>query len=105
MGVKAVMYGLLLETEDHKKQLKEGIEKMGFKAPRVLGQWKTLPGQGGEGGRNDVLVEFDDNDIPRLAVNSLHLCGGFSWHDDYIENNREIIPTEAFELMRDKIHE
>jgi len=98
---KIVMSGLLLDTADHYKQLEEGFKNMGFAPPKVIGQFKTLPGQGGPGGRNDVVLAVDSKDVPKLAISPFHLSGGFSWAEDYLANNAKIIPPEARKLFQE----
>jgi len=93
--VKAVMYGLICDTEEHKQQLYDGFKEMGLHAPKIYGTFKTLAGEGGEGGRSDVVVGFHPADIGKLAVHPMHLSGGFSWHDDYWDNHSKLIPEYA----------
>jgi hypothetical protein len=103
MGTCAVCMGLLVDSEENKKQLKEGFESMGFTAPRIIHYFNTLPtpGEPDTGGRSDVIVEFADEDIGRLACHPLHLGPDrlFSWADDYLNNNRDIIPQESLEVL------
>ena len=106
-GAKAVMMGLDISTPEYRKQLLDMIKDVG--APhgiKILGDFKTLAGQGGDGGRSDVVVMFDSRDIGRLAVSPMHLSGGFSWIDDYAHNNGDLIPADAKHLFSDtKIEE
>ena len=98
--VKAVFKGLIMETEEHALQLHDGFKELGFHAPVVLGTFKTTSGGvEGEGGRSEVVMLFHNDDVMRLAVHPMHLSGGFSWHDDYLNNNRAIIPAEGFALL------
>ena len=91
------MPGLLCETEEHKKQILEGFKEEFGVEVEVLGNYLTLPGHNGEGGRSDVVVEIPDNIIGRAAVHWWHLSGLFRWYDDYLEYNRDIVPPEALE--------
>ena len=100
--VKAVMKGLLVESEEHKQQIYEGFKEMGFHKPIIYGSFKTLAGHGGEGGRSDVVVGFHDKDIGRLAVHPMHLSGDFSWADDYVANNHDLIPPAALRKYFDE---
>lgn len=94
-GAKAVMTGLNVSTDKFKRQLKDGIKEFAPHGIKIIGSFKTLPGRGGPGGRNDVVIVFDSRDTGRLAVSPFHLGGGFSWIDDYYSNNQEIIPQDA----------
>jgi len=102
-GAKIVLTGLLLDTDEHKKSLAEGMSEMGFGVPKVIGQFKTLAGQGGDGGRNDVVIEIEDDYVSKYATSAMHLSGGGSWADDYITNNKDIIPPEAMQYFKDII--
>ncbi len=92
---KAVFPALLIETPEHKQQLMDGFKKLGFHPPKIFGTFKTLPGKGGEGGRSDVVIGIDNRDVPRFAVSPLRFGQRISWHDDYLVNNRTIIPEQA----------
>ena len=100
--VKIVMYGLLVETKEHEKQLEEGFEEMGLKKPILIGSYRTLPGEGGEGGRSDVILLVHNDDVGQLALHPLHLNGGFSWSDDYFANHKGIIPTEMLKHFKEE---
>jgi len=105
MSTRAVMIGLLVESDEDKKGLYGGFVELGFTSPKIIHQFNTMPGKGGEGGRSDVLVEFDDKDIPKLAIHPMHLQGGFSWDDDYFRNNRELIPSESLQYFQKQVTE
>lgn len=96
---KIVMYGLLVETKEQLKQLEDGFKELGFHKPTLVGTFKTLPGQGGKGGRSDVVVAINNKDIPKLAISRLHLNGGFSWEEDYLANNITIVPSKAYKFF------
>lgn len=94
--VEAVWPGLDISTKTNKQQLIDGVKGMGYHRPKVIGAFKTLPGQGGEGGRSDVVIGFNSKDIGRLAVSPLHLGHeGFRWKDDYLAYNKDLIPEKA----------
>jgi hypothetical protein len=97
---RIVMTGLLIETKEQLKQLKEGFKKLGFGKIKVVGKFRTLPGFGGEGGRSDVVAEVENKHLSKLAVSPMHLGGGFSWLEDYYDNNRSIIPESAMYLFK-----
>jgi len=96
---KIVMCGLLVENKKHLKELEDGFKEMGFHKPKLIGKFKTMPGEGGVGGRSDIVLAVDRKDINKLAISSFHLGGGFSWSDDYIANHRDIIPHEAYKFF------
>lgn len=63
------------------------------------GQYKTLPGRGGEGGRSDLVFDLSDKHIGHAAIHPWHLSGLFLWADDYYRDNHEIVPTESKALF------
>lgn len=60
---------------------------------RYEGQFKTLAGQGGEGGRNDVLFYVHDEDIGKFTIP--RLAAGIRWWGDYINNCADITPPDV----------
>lgn len=56
------------------------------------GEFMTLPGQGGEGGRSDLLFWVSEDDVPRFALPRLYY--GIRWWDDYVNGSRDIIPAD-----------
>lgn len=97
--VRIVMTGLLVRNKKEWKQVEDGFKENGFKAPKLVKQFKTLSGHGGEGGRNDVIADVVNKDVSKLAIHPFHLNGLFSWADDYVANNREIIPKEVLSFL------
>lgn len=101
---RIVMTGLLIDTAKYLKQLKDGFKELGFGKIKVIGKFKTLPGEGGKGGRSDVVIEVEDKYIGKLAVSPMHLSGGFSWAEDYYANHHRIIPNNACYLFKETVN-
>jgi hypothetical protein len=97
--IKIVMTGLLVETKEHLKQIEDGFKEIGFRKPKLIGKFKTLPGENGAGGRSDVVLAVSDKDVSKLAVHPMHLNGGFSWSEDYVANHRNLIPKTAYKYF------
>ena len=91
--------GLLSDTPKYKKQIVDGLKKMGFGKVKVIGSFKTLPGEEGEGNRTDTLIEVPDSVVSKIAVHPMHLGGGFNWADDYVNNHMKLIPKDARKLF------
>ena len=91
-GVKIVMPGLLMRDKAEEKIIVDGFAKAGLKI-KILGQFRTASGQGGSGGRNDVVAVMYNPE--KGAVHPMHLGGLFRWADDYFDNNKGIIPKKA----------
>ena len=89
---RIVMTGLLVRNKKEWKQITDEFNKERFDTPKLIKVFKTLPGNGGEGGRSDVIVDVYDVDVCRLAIHPFHLGGLFSWAEDYIVHNRDIVP-------------
>lgn len=57
---------------------------------QMLDEFRTRAGQGGEGGRRDVLFLIHADDISKFAVPRLEY--GISWWEDYLANSKSIVP-------------
>lgn len=102
--MRIVMTALLVETDEHKRQLVDGFKDLGFGVPVVVGTFKTLAGHGGDGGRSDVVIDVPSESVPKMAVHPMHLSGGFSWADDYWANNNDIVPEDAKKYFEGYTH-
>ena len=60
---------------------------------RMLEAFETKAGNGGEGGRRDVLFSIHSDDIGKFAVPRLEY--GISWWEDYLRNSKRIVPAEV----------
>ena len=63
-------------------------------------EFKTLAGDDGEGGRNDVLFKIHDDDVMKFVMPKMQI--GARWWEDVIDNleNRDalgIIPEDVLE--------
>lgn len=99
---RIVMTGLLVRNKKELKQVVDAFKEEGFRSPKLIKTFKTLPGEGGPGGRSDIIFDIADIDVSKLAVHPFHLNGLFSWGDDYLANNRDIIPEKVLSLLTDK---
>lgn len=54
---------------------------------------KTLPSEGEEGGRNDLLFYVHSDDIPKFSIQRFGL-DGVSWWEDALRNWGDIYPYE-----------
>ena len=95
--MKIVLCGVLCENGEHKQQLLDGFKDEFGVDFEILGSYLTLPGHGGEGGRNDVVMEMPDEVVLRAAIHRWHLSGLFRWYDDFLNGSRDIVPEEAYE--------
>ena len=69
-----------------------------------VGQYETLPGLGGEGGRSDLVFDLADSDVACAGIHPWHLAGVFRWADDYYGDNHTIIPEESKSLFKGYKH-
>lgn len=67
-------------------------EKLGVTI-KFADQCKTLPGMGGEGGRNDVFFYIADEDAMKFSIPRMQL--GIRWWEDVLGNGHgKIYPEE-----------
>ena len=55
--------------------------------------FETLPDNSGPGGRREVLFWVHNDDVMRFAIPRLQY--GISWWEDYLSNNRALIPSRV----------
>ena len=68
-------------------------------------QFKTLSGQGGEGGRNDVVFSYNpmnEQQMGKFSVQRFGIGQKVSWLEDYLDNNRGIIPGRVLVKLEEK---
>jgi len=73
---------------------------------KYIFQFKTRGGQGGSGGRSDVIFKWiaKGQQVGKFSVGRFQM-GGISWLGDYIANNSDIVPPQILlklKMMRDK---
>lgn len=82
-----------------KEKIKEFEESMGKEIGdsriRYEREYLTLSGQGGEGGRNDLLFWVHNDDIGKFTIPRIQF--GISWWEDHVTNNRSVIPKDVIE--------
>jgi hypothetical protein len=101
--MKIVLTGLLCESEADRQYIIDEFAKE--KLPvQYVGQYKTLAGQGGEGGRSDVVFELEGSAVMRGAIHPWHLSGLFRWADDYYASDHEIVPEDSKEIFDGYTH-
>ncbi len=57
----------------------------------VLDSYYTLAGNGGDGGRRDVLFGIHPEDVNPFAIQRLEF--GISWWEDALDNESSLIPS------------
>lgn len=80
--------------EDKVKDFTDWMLENGFTV-KYAEEFETLPGDGGEGGRNDLLFYVASEDIPKFSLWRLQY--GMNWWEDYLDNSGEIVPDEVRE--------
>ena len=90
-----VFHGLLL-PEDQREDFEEFCKTQLGAEMKYLDEYTTLPGEGGEGGRTDVMVRIKQDAIPSYAVARFqHGDMTGRWWEDVVDNNKAIIPKET----------
>ena len=102
-----IVWTALLYSNKDITGINEFFAKQGWGQVKYVLQFKTKAGQGGEGGRNDVVFKWatqNDNEVGKFSIERFK-WGGFHWLGDYIANNSGIIPSKVLtklKAMRDK---
>ena len=101
---KIILTGLLIENE--KEDIPQIVAAFANQDLNVqyVDRYKTLPGQGGDGGRSDLMFEMDMESISRGALHPWHLNGMFRWAEDYYDSSKDIIPTEKIPLFKEDLN-
>lgn len=64
----------------------------------------TQPGRGGEGGRHDVVFAWSGTrtQLGKLSVQRFAMGSNAPhWLEDYIDNNKEIIPIATLKILQE----
>ena len=77
------------------KEFEEFFHDEGFRV-KYATEFKTLTGNGGEGGRQDVLFYIHDEDVKKFAMYRLKR-EGMSWWEDAIDNENKIFPERILD--------
>lgn len=88
-----VIHGVIVGPENINDFEKLILDKFGCRAKYEC-EVKTLPGQGGEGGRNDLFFYVHSDDIGKFAVP--RLSAGIRWWEDVLLNGNGELYTEEF---------
>lgn len=84
--------------KNEENDLKKFFKKMGAKDALVLGIISTKPGEGGQGGRHDLVTAVDMGDnVGKFSIQ--RLAYGISWWEDYVDNHKEIIPEVWLDML------
>lgn len=94
--VLTVWPGTVLEDDQHTDFLLFLKDSLRLEFPaRVIGSVDTLPGQGGPGGRTDLLFTIHAKDIPRCAMRRLQF--GMRWWCDVKAQDSKIYPRDLLD--------
>jgi len=99
-----VLVGLTYDPKklSHKKSIDDFFKKKNWGKLTYELQFKTLPSRGGPGGRNDVVFVWSGthDQLGRFSVQRLVMGSNAPrWLEDYIDNNREIIPASVLSRL------
>lgn len=88
-----VIHGVIVGDENVVEFEKFILDEFGCRVKYEC-EVKTLPGQGGEGGRNDLFFYIHSEDIGKFAVP--RLSAGIRWWEDVLLNGNGELYTEEF---------
>lgn len=97
-----VLQGLLYSPKDQ-KSINDFFKEKGWGKVKFVLQFKTLPGFGGEGGRNDVVFSWHGtrDELGKFSIQRFSMgTDAPRWLEDYLNNNRIIIPSNALEKLK-----
>ena len=70
------------------------FKKEGFGSVKKVMAIKTLAGNGGSGGRSDIVFVLTSPNIMKFGLSPFRFSSGASWGSDYIDNDNDIIPEK-----------
>lgn len=97
-----VLTGLLYSSKDQ-KSINDFLKEKGWGKVKFVLQFKTLPGFGGEGGRNDVVFSWHgtQKELGKFSVQRFGMGANMPrWLEDYIDNNHSIIPGNILNELK-----
>ena len=98
-----IIHGLVFESkEDIDEFVQFILDKTGTRV-QYLEQVKTLPGDGGEGGRNDVLFAVHNDDVAKFAVPRFQL--GARWIEDTLSKVNYRDPIYPERIFKYRLHD
>ena len=92
-GQKIVITGVAInDKEKDIAEIVDSFRKEGMEV-QYLDHYDTTAGQGGNGGRTDVVLAMTEG-LVKAALHPWHLVGIFRWAEDYFNDSQEIVPVE-----------
>ena len=99
-GQIVVFTGLLLPEEQREEFIDFIASDLGAEMC-YLDEYETKAGNGGEGGRNDVLCRIRPDSVERYATARLgHGPMRSSWWEDHLDKNKSIIPSAVWKKYK-----
>mgnify|MGYP001599532134 CR=1 FL=1 len=100
-GQHIVMMGLIRGREEI-DEINNFFKGKGWGGVKYVMEFKTEAGQGGSGGRNDTILLWQGtgDELGKFSVQRLGLADPPRWLEDYIENNKDIIPSDILERLK-----
>jgi hypothetical protein len=92
-----VFKGLKYSGQKDEKEINKTFKKKKWGKVKFKTQFKTKAGQGGGGGRNDVVFLYSGKSS---AFYVERFQFGISWLGDYVNNNKDIIPEPVLSRLR-----
>ena len=97
-----VLSGLSYSSTDQ-KSINDFFKEKGWGRIKYVLQFKTLPGFGGPGGRNDVVFSWHgtQKELGRFSIQRFTMgTDAPRWLEDYMNNNRIIIPSDVLDKLK-----
>jgi len=96
-----IFRGLIHKGKDDDKEINAFFKKEGWGSVKFKTQFKTIAGNDGEGGRNDVIFKWfaEGDEIGKFSLGRFKI-DGISWLGDYVNNDKNIIPPAILKKLR-----
>lgn len=96
--MQTVIWPGTLVGADKTKEFIEWMSENTNTKVNYLFEFTTLPGNGGDGGRNDLVFRIPNEDVPKFVLTKL--AYGMRWLGDYLQSDSNIVPVSVLTKLQ-----